>query len=387
MCSSRCGVRLWVWLVSASLVIGVIYTILSRQFAQSLEIFEPSSLLRSVFAVSLVAAVFMVLIFAPLFEWIRRVLLWIFQWLCCWRTIIVHLRAVAFLAVGQANRAFDDLKLGFRLSDSIKDEPILISHLVRIAVLQMDLQILYEGLARHSWNEAQLAEIQRYFDSRDLLAELKNAMRGEQAFGLDYINYLRRQGSVNFDDWGVKRSPRKLLGLLLGGYFYQNMLTIARLHEKYDLPSIDPKAHRIFPELAEDAEKVVNQLHDHGFHPYARVAFALFPALSSAEAKSASMQTFVDEGRVACALERYRLANGNFPESLSVLTPNFLDSIPTDVIDGQPLRYRKISENRYVLYSVGWNKTDDGGLPGWRDEKEKTISLFAGDWVWIYPDK
>jgi hypothetical protein len=45
----------------------------------------------------------------------------------------------------------------------------------------------------------------------------------------------------------------------------------------------------------------------------------------------------VDQARIACALERYRLANGKYPAALADLIPRFLDKIPADVITGKPM--------------------------------------------------
>jgi len=64
------------------------------------------------------------------------------------------------------------------------------------------------------------------------------------------------------------------------------------------------------------------------------------------------------------AVERYRLANGALPDSLGDLVPKFLDAVPIDPFDGQPLRYRKLTKG-YVVYSVGEDGKDDGG-----DEKK-----------------
>ncbi len=46
--------------------------------------------------------------------------------------------------------------------------------------------------------------------------------------------------------------------------------------------------------------------------------------------------------RMAIALERYRLAHGEFPESLDALAPQFMEKIPHDIINGQPLHYRRL---------------------------------------------
>ncbi|MGI8967322.1 MAG: hypothetical protein ACR2H1_14730, partial [Limisphaerales bacterium] len=82
------------------------------------------------------------------------------------------------------------------------------------------------------------------------------------------------------------------------------------------------------------------------------------------------------------ALERYRIANGKFPENLAALSPQFLQKIPHDVINGEPLKYRHTDDGQFVLYSIGWNEKDDGGTPGKTlfDDKQ-------GDWVWRYPVK
>ena len=66
--------------------------------------------------------------------------------------------------------------------------------------------------------------------------------------------------------------------------------------------------------------------------------------------------------RTACAVERWRLVHPDrLPDSLAELVPKFLDRIPVDPIDGQPLRYRKTARG-YCIYSIGTNLQDDGGL-------------------------
>ena len=74
-----------------------------------------------------------------------------------------------------------------------------------------------------------------------------------------------------------------------------------------------------------------------------------------------AIQASIDLARVACALERYRLAHGEYPETLDALTPQFIEKLPHDIINGQPLHYRRTDDGKFVLYSVGWNEKDDGG--------------------------
>jgi hypothetical protein len=63
----------------------------------------------------------------------------------------------------------------------------------------------------------------------------------------------------------------------------------------------------------------------------------------------------------AIAIERFHLAQHCYPESLSKLVPEFVKSQPRDYMDGEPLRYRRTDDDRFVLYSVGLDGIDDGG--------------------------
>ena len=53
-----------------------------------------------------------------------------------------------------------------------------------------------------------------------------------------------------------------------------------------------------------------------------------------------------------------------------------------DLITDKPYKYRRTIDGQFVLYSIGWDEKDDGGVPGKSlfDEKQ-------GDWVWQYPTK
>ena len=310
---------------------------------------------------------------------------------------LFQIRAVSRLEVGQTEGAFRDLKVGFRLSDSIRDEPLLIDHLVRLATYSINLQTLREGLVRHVWNDAQLADLEKYLGSVDLLAELKHSMRGERAFNVKGIDFIRRQGILaNRTGYyvdeigGANNRARALTGFPLGfmpsGWLYQNMKNLSSMHQQFSIPVVDEQQHRVIPEIALAGSQAVEDLRKK-FFPHIVFAKMMFPAFALTGMKSGRMQTFVDAARVSCALERYRLLNGNFPEKLDVLAPQFIGKIPTDVIDGAPLRYKRNEANGYILYSIGWNKTDDDGTTVWTKGKTPAADISRGDWVWKCPER
>jgi hypothetical protein len=296
---------------------------------------------------------------------------------------LTSVRATAELEAGRSADAFEDLKLGLRFSDSVRDEPILIDHLVRVAALGINLQTLKEGLLRHAWTEPQLGELESYLGSLDLLAEYELAMRGERACSTAGLDYVRRQGFRGnpmdyIGNGGVGSAPP--FNLIPSGWFYQNMLTISRLFQDFYLPAVDARAHRVFPEVSENAGRTISELRR---GPYTFFAEIFLPSLEKVAAKSARMQTYVDAARVASALERCRLADGRLPDNLDALTPRLLQRIPNDLIDGEPLRYRRTSEAGYLLYSIGWNRTDEGGEVAWiKQKKDTNVDVTQGDWVW-----
>ena len=49
------------------------------------------------------------------------------------------------------------------------------------------------------------------------------------------------------------------------------------------------------------------------------------------------------------------------PESLAVLVPTYLDEVPTDPFDGEPMRFATTDEG-IVIYSINEDLTDDGGI-------------------------
>ena len=67
---------------------------------------------------------------------------------------------------------------------------------------------------------------------------------------------------------------------------------------------------------------------------------------------------------IGLALERFRLAEGRWPNSLNELVPKYLIRVPRDPFEGKPLRYRRLqapSMSGVVVYSVGPNGVYDGG--------------------------
>ncbi len=311
----------------------------------------------------------------------------------------LQLRACAELAMGRSDDALEDVKLMLYLADSVKEETFLISYLVRIACLQLATQPVWEGLAEHAWSDAQLQEIQERFAKYNFVADMKRPLDSERAADFMTPELIRKKGlGVLVDLIGPPGSPTphdervaNLFGRIIpSGWYDQEQVSLCRLYQMQLEGAFDGTKKRVWPSQVEaDTRELEKAIHGAEtaadkfraiFVDHQVLAAILLPALNRIPLKGAAAQTAADQAMLACALERYRLAEGTFPETLDALAPRFMSVLPHDVITGEPYKYRRTDDGQFVLYSVGWNEKDDGGVPGKQlfDEKE-------GDWVWQYP--
>ena len=310
------------------------------------------------------------------------------QWILRDVAQVLRLRAVARLHDGQVAAAFADVELAFRLADSPRHEPWLHSHVAfRHAMLTDALQPVWEALARHQWTEPQLAALQQRLAQLNLLAERAVVLRGETAMWVDYLHYVRQLATGRANKFHALRGEPQDFGEKFWlfvirrfyplGWLYQDEVLTYRILHPPDA-SAGSRGRAAGPDLTEIMD------------PF----FVIFmvPRLREVRDWTASkfpyFQTLMNQATIACALERYRAAHGEFPENLELLTPAFLPEVPQDVASGQPFRYRRTADGQFVLYAIGSDGVDNGGRPA-KVEFDWKGSLGGqsgpGDWVWSYP--
>ena len=318
-------------------------------------------------------------------------------------SLILQLRAIAELQNNQPDKAMDDIILTLRLTDSIRTEPFIITHLVRLAILNIALQPAWEGLAAHKWSDPQLAKLDSAMADLDFLADYRLSVGGERAMHIKVLDWLEQKRSrywLLFDmvdndtrDQMNQFSKAVEIYLMPHGWYYQGQILIAQMDQQWIIPAADTARQTMSPQMIALAQTNINSLpHSIAYNLFARM---LVPSLGAYARKAAYGQSVASLARTAIALERYRLAHGEFPESLDALSPQLMNKVPNDVIGGQPLKYRREANGQFVLYSVGWNETDDGGHVAFRkssrpDRKDEDtfaaiVDLDKGDWVWQYP--
>ncbi len=306
------------------------------------------------------------------------------------------LQASAELAAGQTNQAFETIKLMLWFCDSLDHEMFLISQLVRIASQQITTQPIWEGLAQHKWSEAQLKEMQERLLRVNFIAGLDSSLADERAGGLTAIDWIRKKkmrgdAMSMFDDAEPGGNGRDANGLAFknlagwlipNGWFYFEMTSHGRLMDMMTQGTWEPATGLIHPRVVDETNLQLMQQFSRGpvdmIWNHYLFAKLTMPALENSSKKFARAQATAHQAALACAIERYHIAQGKYPDALTDLVPKYLAKIPHEVVSTNAMRYQQTAQG-YVLYSTAWDGKDDGGeflRAAKGNEPEK------GDWVW-----
>jgi hypothetical protein len=315
-------------------------------------------------------------------------------------------RTQCYLLLGQPGKALRELTL---LNDSRRiteggptGKPMtLVAAMINVAITGLYVDTIAYGLQLHAWREPQLIALQEQLKEINLPPFLAESLKEEPVYASRWLETTTptalaemptRHTSRNL--WVKLTNPEFLLFYVVPhGWLYQNIKVAVTLGQK-SLDGFDLTNNLILPRKAENGTKAVETATERRspWNIWARISI---PSFTRAILTTAKNQTLVNEAQIVCALERYHLAHGEYPETLETLMPQFIEKLPHDIIGGQPLHYRRTDDlpsqnsgatsGKFLLYSIGWNEMDDGGQIVLK--KDGSEDREKGDWVWRYPAK
>jgi hypothetical protein len=305
--------------------------------------------------------------------------------------------AMLKLATGDALAASKDAGAVLRIAAlNLEHKPSILSLLVADATLQVAHGIIWEGVLRERWTEPVLLEFERKLATLRPQQAASQCYLGEIAFARSKAELLlalsekpRPRSSFPLtQDWKWERE--RILGRIRGIWrdlrprgvelmkwvesdrvFIDNArqtsggartrFSSADLKFFRDRYQSCPEAWLINPGWLSDRRDV-------DADGWSQLVILAQNALV--------LEAKVDLLRTGIALERHRLAEGRLPGDLKELVPAYLAELPLDPYDGKPLRYRIQPDGSPLLWSIGSDLVDEGGLPH-LDRNTK------GDLVWI----
>lgn len=304
---------------------------------------------------------------------------------------LASLRQLALLLDADARRAAMDgdgatlvanITALVRIASHVREHPILISDLVGYSILALAMRTASTHLASNPelFSDEDLIALAHHIGWASSQGQLRTQLDGERYVFMDVvqrvytddgrgdgrftpqgIRLLDMLGSPspvepNFAVWAL--APLTNIAVanrrdMMAKYdeFYSHLLAEAStpLWQRDNLESFDARLER---ELSQSILMRVRYL------PIG----LLMPAISKATINGELVGQRCHGALIAIALELYHRRHGAWPESLDQLTPRFLPNIPADRHDGKPIRYL-LRDGQPVVYSVGSNREDDGGIP------------------------
>jgi hypothetical protein len=290
-------------------------------------------------------------------------------------TLLPHLahlknlaQAISFdgmLAVenGRPKNAIQSIVTILQLSKTLKDEPLLISALIRFRMDKMAKLTFERCLNAQPLDEENLAVLDHSFLDWEGTNRLCPAMIGERAaaiplFQMNFAQFSRFVDSPDIDIREVREEPGAVLltSLMRASGFFERDLRfyLAVMETNIDL------SRTSYPPDTLGITNVWNDAMREIEHRHLVMSAMLLPALDLAYFKDAESIANIRLSRVALVIERFRILKHRLPLDMNELDAMTTPETRTDPFDGQPLRYKRL-EKGYEIYSVGKDGHDNGG--------------------------
>jgi hypothetical protein len=249
------------------------------------------------------------------------------------------LQTIARVMDGNTQHLADDVDVLLRQADYVNREPLVLGWLTGIACEALTVSIVEQACAVEQVNPAVLAQIEPLLAQAETSNAMADAMRGERAYFMAETQYA--------STWAPSR-----LFQLLSGWMSRDEAAGIRLYNQLirgietgqaleTTRAIDAQAAAMSPLY------VLTRINMQSNLQPIRLGFRTIAQHRAA--------------RTALAAERFRQATGRFPSRLDELVPTYIAAIPADPF--APAQSLKLTTrpDRWIVYSVGEDETDNGG--------------------------
>ena len=313
----------------------------------------------------------------------------------------------------RTDEAFANLQALVELPARYREEPFMISQLVRYAIVAIAVSAAWEALHYPYWREEQLAQLQAACERLDVLTDMDASLGMERACVLE--EYSKCRDSLNrfyqLNNFGggvsnpiediaavgnkIMENPAEGFEEFLDSFprrwvwkwwnCYEDEIWFLQHHHSQMVAARHLVRQEPFVPLRDEVRAESGRIGD----PPKQflVARMLGTDLYFKQVEKAAIAE--TQRRIvvtAIALKRFERRHGGHATSLSALVPEFLPAIPLDPMDGQSLRYRLTGDNSFLLYSVGSDGKDGGGDVRPPNPNSKSLWwTMENDWVWPAP--
>jgi hypothetical protein len=281
-------------------------------------------------------------------------------------TFLLQLEAVHAAENEKQDMAIQSIKSIFGITNSINEEPAILSQFIRIACQERAVLSLEYAMNRMVFSDEQLIEFGRDFINSQNLSGISRAFIGERC---QTLSVFENPTILNEDIVGRDIPPKPILEAYKAlGLADMDAIDFLDIMDGYN------KAAQLPPHLHQNAVEMVKL--KRVSIPQIRILLRTFmPALGRIITLDLRNIAGLRTAQVAIAIQRYRLATGKLSDSLKDLVPDYFETVPIDPFDGKELRYSKL-ESGFVVYSIGEDLMDNNGTEMPKDSREQSVSKW-----------
>ena len=286
-------------------------------------------------------------------------------------TRILCAKAYLEAKTGNPDTAWDMLLTQLKFADALRTEPVLVSKVVRIAMIRLSCDTITKLCEIAPPNAQQSSDIQSLLKDLDDIRPLIHSIDAERLLIGEWLFNLSKDEMYKAN---LQHSDEDDAGLLhkliiFGITFKPLFLADHAAYMRYMHEGARFAERPYSPDEAEALEKELQKKRH-------IVTSMLAPALFRVKEIHFQMTAQLRIARAGLALLQYKQANNALPATLDALK---LQNINDPFSDG--LLLYKTEEQDFVLYSIGPDGKDNDGSP--RQKKQEK------DWdiVWHFPGK
>ncbi|MHB1455579.1 MAG: hypothetical protein ACYC0V_01555 [Armatimonadota bacterium] len=277
---------------------------------------------------------------------------------------IIHTKAIIDAKDGNMDSAVKNTCRIFGISKSIRNEPVLVGQLVRIAVIGIGARCVRD-ISSNGFTDNQVDMLEKALADTDIYEGYVMALKGERAFAITTLN-MTITGDRNL--FGEKNPIRRQslisrVGLyLVRPYIYADAMTYLKAASKNISDAAVPVMFRENRNLKEMEISPVKTLQRTILgNPLTFYSRMLLSLVSKAEQQRDVCETRILGCRTMLMIVKYKNRFGAYPESLGALKSQLKVNVPVDPMSGKDFDYKRQGGDGFFLYSIGANLRDDGG--------------------------
>ncbi len=294
--------------------------------------------------------------------------------------------ALHWSMAGEASKATDSIQAQLALADSLSEEPLLISQLVRIAILGIAGKAAEFVTYLAPMSDAELLQLRQTLGQALPPVEqgriLDRAIMGEAAIGLSIVNLPLSGGWPDPDHQYIPLYDR---GFFQPIWMFPQMVFPAE-GERMSMIRFYDEAIKAGADLRMSMESGSVRAWDdrvlEAMQFMSPRAATLLPAIGRAYEAEYRIRMQLAMAQTGLSIRRYRLATGHLPDNLELLVPDYVAQIPVDIYTRElkPVSYRKLDNGGCIVYSFGMNRADNEGKErnGEDDSKADDFAFTVG---------